>query len=48
MSKPSENKTTSKAMASKAAKVLSNPNSSKTAKSLAGTALSQAAGKRGK
>lgn len=46
--KASENKATSKPMASKAAKVLANPNSSKIAKSLAGTALSQAVGKKGK
>lgn len=38
----SKNEKTSKAVASKAAKVLTSPNSNKTAKSLAGSALAQA------
>ena len=41
-------KTTSPRVASKAAKVLSNPNASKAAKSAAGSALAQSPGKHGK
>ena len=39
------NKTTSKPVASKAAKALSNPKSSRTTKSIAGSAVSQSPGK---
>lgn len=48
MGKASENKATSKSVASKAAKVLSSPSSSKAAKSVAASALAQAVGRKGK
>ena len=44
----SSNERTSKSVASKAAKILSNPNSSKIAKSVAASALTQAANKKKK
>lgn len=46
--KPSEKKVTSKKVASKASKVLKDGRYSKTAKSIAGSALSQAKGRKGK
>ena len=41
-----KNEKTSKAVASRASKILSNPNSSKAAKSVAASALTQAANKK--
>lgn len=46
--KPSERKVTSKKEATRASKVLRNPKSSKAARSLAGSDLAQARGKKGK
>jgi len=46
--KPSEKKVTSKKTASKASKILRDGRYSKAAKSVAGSALSQAKGKKGK
>lgn len=46
--KPSEKKVTSKKVASKASKVLKDGRYSKTAKSIAGSALAQAKGRKGK
>jgi hypothetical protein len=43
-----KNEQTSKAVASKASKILSNPNSSKAAKSVAASALTQAPPKKNK
>jgi len=42
------NKTTSKAVASRASRILRNPNASKAAKSAAGSALSQKHGRKSK
>lgn len=48
MAKRASNERTSPKVASKAAKVLSNPKSTKTAKSIAASALTQAANKKKK
>lgn len=48
MTKPSENKVTGNKAATAASKVLSNPHSSKAAKSAAASALAQAPGRKGK
>lgn len=46
--KPSENKTTSKQVASEASRILQDGRYSAASKSVAGSALSQAKGKKGK